>query len=115
MGTPVRESCPMLWRYGRRSSTIRPCARAALADGLARLEPVQAVEWRTAVGDDAGLVHDRRHRQAVPATDLEVVRVVRRGDLECARAECRVDVVVGDHRDVPAVIGMRMVRPTRWR
>ena len=80
-----------------------PALRAQLlADGLARREPVQAVKSRTAVGDDAGLVHDRRHRQAMPASDLEVVRVVRRGDLECAGAERRVDVVVRDHRDVPA-------------
>ena len=36
------------------------------------------------------------------AADLEVVRVVRRGDLDRAGAEGRVDVRVGHDRDVPA-------------
>ena len=43
-----------------------------------------------------------RHRQVVPPADLEVVRVVRRGHLDRAGAERRVDVVVGDDRDAPA-------------
>jgi hypothetical protein len=70
---------------------------------LAHLHPglvaVQAVELGAGPGDPAGLVHDRRHRQPVPAADLEVVRVVRRGDLERAGAEARVDVLVGHDLD----------------
>ena len=73
-----------------------------LADGDARLEPVHAVELGARAGDDARLVHDRRHRQAVPAADLEVVGVVRGGHLDRAGAERRVDVVVGEDRDSPA-------------
>jgi hypothetical protein len=37
----------------------------------------------------------------VPAADLEVIGVVRRGDLDRAGAELRVDVLVGHHRDLP--------------
>ena len=65
------------------------------------LEPVQALE-RARRGDDAALVHDGQAGQAVAAADLEVVRVVRRGDLDRAGAELRVHVRVGDHRDAPA-------------
>ncbi len=77
-----------------------PALRAQrLADGDARLEPVHAVELGARAGDDARLVHDRRHRQAVPAADLEVVGVVRGSHLDRAGAELRVDVVVGEDRD----------------
>jgi hypothetical protein len=53
-------------------------------------------------GDHAALVHDHHAGQLVPPADLEVVRVVRRGDLDRAGAELRVHVRVGDHRDAPA-------------
>ena len=72
-----------------------------LLDRGPRLEPVHPVENRSGVGDPCVLGHDRRHRQAVPAADLEVVGVVRRGHLDRAGAERRVDVVVGHHRDLP--------------
>jgi len=65
------------------------------------LEPVQALE-RAVCGDDAALVHDGQARQRVAAADLEVVRVVRRGDLDRAGAELRVHVRVGHHGDAPA-------------
>ena len=70
-----------------------------LLDRRARREPVEAVELGAAARDAAGLVHDRRHRQAVPSPDLEVVGVVRRGDLERPGAERGVDVLVGHDRD----------------
>ena len=73
-----------------------------LADRDPRLEPVHAVELGAGTGDDTALVHDRRHRQAVPAADLEVVRVVRGRDLHRSGAERRVDVVVGEDRDAAA-------------
>ncbi len=47
-------------------------------------------------GDAAVLADDRRLRQPVLAPDLEVVGVVRRGDLQRAGAEVRPDVLVGD-------------------
>ena len=40
--------------------------------------------------------------QVVPAADLEVVRIVRGGDLDRAGAELGVDMRVGDDRDHPA-------------
>ena len=77
-----------------------PALRAQLlAHGLASREPVHPVEAGAAAADDGALVEDRGHRQAVPAADLEVVGVVRRRHLHRARAERRVDVGVGDHRD----------------
>ncbi len=53
-------------------------------------------------GDHSVLVHDHQAWQVVAAADLEVVRVVRRGDLHRAGAELRVDMLVGDHRDAAA-------------
>ena len=64
------------------------------------LEPVEALEGP--VGRDPPvLVQDRDGGQPVAAADLEVVRVVRRGDLDRAGAEIRVHVRVRDHRDAP--------------
>ena len=84
---------------------VRPLLRddAALLsqrrdDGWARLEPVETEE-RAVGGDVAALVEDDERRQAVPAADLEVVRVVRGRDLDRAGAELGIDVVVGDDRD----------------
>ncbi len=47
-------------------------------------------------------VEDVDHRQAMPAADLEIVEIVRRGDLDRAAAGFRVGVFVGDDRDQPA-------------
>lgn len=65
------------------------------------LQTVKTLE-RAMHGDDRVLVHDREIRQAVALSDLEVVRVVGRGDLDGARAELGVDVLVGDDRDPAA-------------
>src|SRR5690606_25344146 len=70
-------------------------------DGGTGLEAVQALEGAVR-GDDGVLVHHGDGGQAVPLADLEVVRVVGRGDLDGARAELRVDVVVGDDGDAAA-------------
>ncbi len=50
-------------------------------------------------GDDTVLVHDRHVGQVVALPDGEVVRVVRRGHLDAAGAELRVDVGVRDDGD----------------
>ena len=70
-------------------------------DPLARLFLGQAGEVacllvHASVGGD-----DRRLRQVVAPADGEVERVVCRSHLERSRTELRVDLVVGDHRDVP--------------
>ena len=44
--------------------------------------------------------HDHRHRQLVPLADLEIVGVVRGRDLHDAGSERRIDVLVGDDRDL---------------
>ena len=79
---------------------------ALLAQPLAHrdpgLEAIQAVELGAGAGDPALLVEHRDHRQVVPAADLEVVRIVRRGHLHRTGAEGRIDVGVGDDRDQPA-------------
>ena len=69
--------------------------------GRAGLEAVQPLE-RAVRRDHAALVQHGQAGQAVPPADLEVVRIVRRGDLHRAGAERRVDVLIGDHRDPPA-------------
>src|SRR6266852_1374842 len=70
-------------------------------DRWPRLEPVQALE-RALGGDDATLVQDGAAGQAVPAADLEVVRVVCRGHLDRLGAELRVAVRISHHRDAAA-------------
>jgi hypothetical protein len=67
----------------------------------AGLEAIQTQEGARR-GDHPTLVEHRDRRQPVPLADLEVVRVVPRGDLHRARAEGRVDLLVGDDRNLPA-------------
>jgi hypothetical protein len=47
--------------------------------------------------------------EPVPLADRVVVRVVRRRDLHRTRSELRVDVVVGDDRDLRSRNGCRTV------
>ena len=96
-----REQCPTACTYGRFSATIRPCSRsAATIAGRASNRsspwngPGAVITPRSSMIGQAG--------QVVPLADLEVVRVVRRGHLDRAGAERRVDVLVGDDRDAPA-------------
>ncbi len=70
-------------------------------DRGAGLEAVQSLEG-AGRGNDAAAVHDRQVRQTVPLPDLEVVRIVGRGDLDRAGAERGVDVRIGHDRDAPA-------------
>ena len=53
-------------------------------------------------GETALLVEHADLRQAVPLADLEVVEVVRRRDLDRARALFGIGVVVADDRDAAA-------------
>ena len=57
---------------------------------------------RDGLVQDGVLPHDLDRGQPVPLPDLEVVGVVRRGDLETAGAELGIHALVGDHRDLPA-------------
>ena len=96
-----REQWPTEWTYGPLLGDD-PALRAQRGDHRGpRLEPVEPLEGPVR-GDHAALVHDRHGRQRVAAADLEVVGVVRRGDLDRAGAERRVDVLVGDDRDPAA-------------
>ena len=67
---------------------------------LGRLHPAEAL--RRGVRDAAVLADHRDLLEAVPAADVEVALVVARGDLERARAELGIHVVVGDDRQPPA-------------
>ena len=88
-------------------------------DALAGLETVEAVEGENGLevvvlthAFQEGLVAGERklslgaedidERQLVAAADLEIVEVVRRGDLHGARALLRVGIFVGDDRDAAA-------------
>jgi len=51
------------------------------------------------VVDGGMLVEHGLERQAVALTDFVVVEIVRRSDLDAARAELGIDVLVGDDRD----------------
>ena len=69
-------------------------------DLLARDEAVEAAVRHRCVVVDCGV--EREHaddRQLMPLADRVVVRVVRRRDLDDARAELAVDVRIGDHRN----------------
>ncbi len=69
--------------------------------GLARLVALQALELLGSVFVDVGVQReDHDQRQVVPHRAGVVVEVVRAGDLDAARAEFRVDEVVGDDGDV---------------
>ncbi len=96
-----REQCPTEWTYGRFSATMRPSARRAATMALRASR--RSRPWKGPwVGDDRALVHHGQVGQAVALADLEVVRVVRGRDLDGARAELGVDVLVGDDRDAAA-------------
>ena len=72
-------------------------------DPLARVEAVEAaILLRRLVVQPSELVEDADRLELVAAADLEVVEVVRRRDLDRARALLRVGVLVGDDRDAPA-------------
>ncbi len=67
----------------------------------ARLEAVEtAVGLRRGVGDACIGRQHVDQRQAVALADLVVVEVVGRRDLHAAAAEGRIDVIVGDDRDL---------------
>ena len=72
-------------------------------DLAARLEPVEpAISlWRVIVDPRVG-VEDVHHRQPVALADLEIVEIVRRGDLDRAAALLRIGIVVGHDRQAPA-------------
>ena len=76
-------------------------------DALARLEPIDADEISGHAASGVAILpqspvlidhHGRRQPMALP--DVEIVGVVRGGDLHDARAECRIGVFVGDDRAV---------------
>ena len=67
---------------------------------LGRLHPAEAL--RRGVRDAAVLADHHDLVEAVPAADVEVALVVARGDLERARAELGIHVVVGDDRQPTA-------------
>ena len=74
--------------------------RDHLPPSLVAIEALKAVRSGQA---DPGLGrHDIDGRQLVPAADLEVERIMRRGHLHGTRPELGVDGIVGHHRD-PAV------------
>ena len=102
MTTPERSPC------GHRVAGLLDLAQQAELlelgdDRLARREAVEAAIARPARSSfsRASGVEDVDHRQAVALADLEVVEVVRRGDLHRAGALLRVGVLVGDDRDQP--------------
>jgi len=66
------------------------------ADLDSGLESVHPVENRSSVGDSAALIHDRRHSQPMPQSDLEVIGIVGRCHFDCTRSEFGIDVVVGN-------------------
>src|SRR3546814_20686823 len=81
------------------SADVAGVLAASRADGDGR-----TVLVRQAVGAHPGLVvHQRVQRDAVPPRDLLVVEVVRAGDLDRARAELRVRMLLGDDRDLAAM------------
>ena len=82
-------------RAAKRSWPARPRTKSGSATpSIARRSASISVQRHPRLGVEHG-----RHRHAVPLADLEVVEVMRRGDLHRAGALLRVGVVVGHHRD----------------
>ena len=85
---------------------------------LARDEPVEPAELRrhpahgvSPLAHGARLVDHHRHGQTVPLAHVEIVGVVRRGDLERAGAKRAVHVAIGDDGDLDAHDGDRHPLP----
>ena len=67
-------------------------------DRLARLEAIHPSERCWGVGNDArGLIKNGWRWEVVPQANLAVVRIMRRGDLYCARAEAHFNKGVSNH------------------
>ena len=84
---------------------------------LARLEPIEALvsRWHRVVKGPVG-VEDVDHLEAIALANLEVVEVVRRGDLYCARTGLRVSIVIAgngnkatDQRQVDGLADQRLI------
>ena len=70
---------------------------------VARCETVEAaIGRRRRLVQPRIRVEDVDHFEAMPPADLEIVEIVRRGDLDRAAAGFRVGILVGDDRDQPA-------------
>ena len=66
-------------------------------------EPVEAAIGFGRIAGDAGIgIENIDHRQIVAPADLEIVEIVRRGDLDRTAALLRVGVFVGDDGQAPA-------------
>jgi hypothetical protein len=96
------------WSDRRGSTTVsqrEQCPEAERVEvrlhACASLEPVEALVGAARRADPRLGGHDVDRVEAVALPDLEVVRVVRRGDLHRAGAELHVDVRVGDDGDLP--------------
>ena len=95
---PERCECGTSCSYGS-SPEIAPSVRSAATTAVrASSTSRPANRSPAAVRHPAVLADHRDLLEPVPAADLEVVRVVPRGDLQAARPELGVDVLVGDHR-----------------
>ncbi len=69
---------------------------------FARLESIEAAKTlRHVVVQSRARSEDVDLRQPVPQSDLVVVEIVRRGDLDATGPECGVDVGVGDDGNQP--------------
>ena len=117
MTTPERSPCGTMWVLGsirsrkpKSSSRATICLRAAK-----RSTPLQFLgKLRRALRQSAQIIFvaDQREtaflvehadlRQVVPPADLEIVEVVRRRDLDRARAFFRIGIFVGDDRNAAA-------------
>ena len=71
-------------------------------DLAARFIALQPPVGAAVLVDEPGIVEHVDEFEVVALADLEVVEVVSRRDLHHPGAEFAVDVVVGDHRDLPA-------------
>jgi hypothetical protein len=71
-----------------------------LDDALACREAVESpIALRHRIVEGGILVENVDRRQRVALAHFVVVEVVRRRNLDAARAECRIHVLVGDDRD----------------
>ena len=83
--------------------TLAPPEALLLEGGEHRLAGRETLHAAEGLGRNVAHVgvgrHDIEGREAGTLTDLEIVRVVRRRDLDHARAEVGVDELIRNHRD----------------
>ncbi|RUS17878.1 hypothetical protein BC937DRAFT_89386 [Endogone sp. FLAS-F59071] len=97
-------------KYGHRiilGIDVQPFLLKRLGNGLARVESAIPLKWARVLVENAVVIEDIDKLEVVALADLVVIKVMRRGDLDGARAKGRVDEnIVNNDGDTAVDEGM---------